>query len=465
MSFLDQAKIHIDRSQLDEAVQQLGLHLNDNFYDEEALFMLGGALIGKGMNGIAAAVTQQAIEIRRKKGMPFYEAMANLAACFKGEHNDGTAEEIWKIALGLAPDATRKAEILANMGGCHVNAGRPQKALDYYNQAIAERDDIPKVYYNRGLANLELANWRQGWADYHSGFKSGDRNDRRYRGLPEWDGSPGKTLIIWGEQGVGDEILHVSVLADAIKICKRVILDCHPRLEALFRRSFPGLEIHGTRKTLSQLDWLENCDAEASLAVSSLPMFFRNRTEDFPGTPYLAPDREEVIRLRGEAKRPRIGISWAGGTKRTRSDLRSIPLAAWLPIFRAVPDAEFYSLQYTKDAAREVCEFEETTGVTIKHWPGWVECTDYDRTASFVASMDRVITVCGTAFHIGGALGVPTMCLAPHAAAWRYCNGPKSPWYGSAHIYRQKAGETWEPTIQQVADDLTKLYSAQRQAA
>lgn len=459
-AFLDHAKVNIDRGETDQAINNLTEHLNTNFNDAEALFMLGAALTVKGKHGLAAAVTWQAIGIQKRNGQDMPDAMMNLGYCYRAENDDTTAEKIWLMALEQQPLASERSKLLVNLGGCYINAGNPYKALEYYERALKEDPENDGALYNRGLAYLELGRWAEGWRGYEIGFKTGSRRERHYRDIPEWDGTPGKTVIVWGEQGVGDEILFASCLPDLARTA-RIIFDCHPRLVALFERSFPGIEIHGTRKTLSGVDWLDASGAEASVCISSLPKFFRKSAADFDGAAYLKAN--EWTAWAGEPgdaplhKGPRIGISWAGGTKKTRSDLRSIPLEQWAPILKAT-DADFYSLQYTDNAPRELAALEEQTGIHVKHYPGWVQTKDYDKTASFVASLDLVITVNTTVHHLAGALGVPCWTLTPSKPAWRYgLEGEDCPWYKSVKIIRQKAGETWEPVISRVAQDLARL--------
>jgi tetratricopeptide (TPR) repeat protein len=458
---LEQAKVHIDRRQIEQAIPVLIDHLNDNFHDEEALFMLGACFLDRGKPGMGSALNRLAIQIRTDKGQPFPEALKNLGACFKAENRMDAAEEVWRLALEVAPNNIEKAQLLSNLGGLHINNGDPEVALPLFDEALRTDPTCEGGRFNRGMVHLELGNWRQGWADYGAGFGTGDRIDRRYKNLPEWDGTPGQTVIVWGEQGIGDEIMFASVLPDLIKVSKKVIFDCHPRLVKLFERSFPGVEIHGTRKLQSYLPWLDETEADASLCLSSLTTFFRNEDKDFPGKPYLKSGlalknypHSDSYEIR--QKPFRIGISWAGGTKKTRGDLRSIALKHWLPIL-AVNGPEFYSLQYSPEAAADVCSLEEETGFRVRHYPGHVQCTDYDKTASFVASMDLVITVCTSIHHLSNALGVPTWTLVPSKPAWRYGAKGHLFYKDSSTFYRQEPDQPWGSLIERVAYDLMKF--------
>lgn len=452
----EQAKVHVDRGEEEAALDKLSQFLNHDFNHAEALFMLGSLLIHRGSHGLGAVLTKAAIEAREGK---FCEAYLNLGMAYKSEFDNETAEKVWKIGLGLTPDnqPRQKAMYLANMAGLHLNEGSPAQGLVYAEQALKCDPTFTSAIWHRGMAHLELGNWRQGWLDHESRFESLGQRARPYpKSVKPWEGEKGQHVVVWGDQGVGDEILYASMLPDLIRDCASVTLECHPRLPRLFERSFPGLKIHGTRKVQSAVDWIEGSGITHHLSISSLGRFYRNANSEFPGTPYLKadPERANYYRRRGDS-RLRVGIAWTGGTKKTRTDLRSIPLADLEPILRT--DADLYSLQYTPGAAREVCDLEEKTGIRVKHWPSAVECVNYDETASFVASMDLVITVCTTVYHMAGSLGVPVWCMVPARPAWRYgVTGETSLWYRSARLFRQIEGEPWSNVIERIAGELVQ---------
>jgi len=65
-------------------------------------------------------------------------------------------------------------------------------------------------------------------------------------GKPYWDGTPDKTVAVYGEQGLGDEVMFASMIPDLMKTNK-VIIESHPRLEKLFWQSF-GVKTFGTER-------------------------------------------------------------------------------------------------------------------------------------------------------------------------------------------------------------------------
>lgn len=453
-TLLEEAQTHYARGEIDAAIPKFCQHLNGDFFDHDTLFMLGTCFQMKGMNGLSAVILSAAVDARSPKMQGSTEAMMNLAGAYRAEHRFDMAERIWNDALRIEKDSIKRAQILGNLAGLHVNEGKPERAVEYADKALKEDPTFAHAKASRGMACLELGRWREGFEGWKATYLTGDRHKKIYPGAPEWDGSAGKRLIVWGDQGVGDELFYGTNLHDVAAISEKVIFDCHPRLEGLFQRTFPDFEVHGTRKDLTVPLWMAQSGANASVALADLPCFLR-LNGGWSGKPYLKVDPRSDEPLLKRAGPLRIGLSWTGGTKRTRTALRSLRLHELEPILLSRPDAQWFSLQYTPDAARDVCELEEKTGIRIAHYPSWVECRDYDRTASFVGSLDLVITVCTTVHHLGGALGVPTWTLVPSRPSWRYMvKGETLPWYSSVRLFRQIKDDDWHDPIRRVAAEL-----------
>lgn len=445
MTSFAEARIKHERGHVDEAVKMYDELLNSEVgkVNHEVLFFYGTALYQQGKVGLAAVVLKQCIDARPT----FQSAFQNLGNCYRWANDYEGAEEIYKAGLELG----ESADLEACLGGMWINRGNPQKALYHYERSLAiePRDDL--VRFNSGFCHLEMGDWGKGWPLYDLGYITGARTPRQYLNLPVWQGEPGKTLIVWGEQGLGDEIMFASLIPDLQKVCKRVIFDCHPRLKHTFKRSFPDVEIHGTRKNYN-IEWVSKTDADAHCSITTAARFLRNEDKDFPGVPYLYP----AVTLPKRHKRLRVGVTWAGGTKGTHAHARSFPVDTLLPILDQ--NCDFYSLAYHKNAARELCELEEQHGIHLIHYPSIVEAENYDQTMNFIGGLDLVITVCTTVHHAANAMGIPTWTLVPSEPAWRYgIKGNKSVWYNSATLYRQKKGEGWDKVIERVAKDLQKL--------
>ena len=143
-------------------------------------------------------------------------------------------------------------------------------------------------------------------------------------------------------------------------------------------------------------------------------------------------------------------------------EVRSLELEMMLPILKQ--DAVFISLQYTPQED-EITAFEEKHGIKIHQFPEAVYSSLYDDTAGLVANLDLVITVCTSAVHLAGALGVPTWVMTPSRPAWRYrLDLDTMPWYANTILFRQAVNsQDWEPVISEVAANLEVLLSSTKE--
>lgn len=368
--------------------------------------------------------------------------------CYAGMGMNLKAREAFLKAHGLNK---KNHMFAANVGMTFFSERDFPNARKWCEKAL-EIDPTSKAAKNTlGLCHLSLGAWREGFELYASSVGGKFRKQIQYRDEGMWDGAPGKSVVFYGEQGLGDEIMYASCIQDAQKVCGRTILECDSRLEGLFRRSFSGVAVYGTRRA-KDVEWLQHEQVDASLPVGQLPQFFRHSTQDCPGTPYLVADPERRTQWRALfdswGPRPKIGIAWSGGSKHNKPKERAIGLEAMRPLIESL-DADFVSLQY-KDPTQEI----KASGLPIKHYKRACETDDYDDTAALVAELDLVIGVHTTVHHLAGALGVPGLILVPSRTIWIYCLPDGSmPWYRSAKLYRQREGESWKSTIQRLCNE------------
>ncbi|MDD2767311.1 MAG: tetratricopeptide repeat protein [Methylococcus sp.] len=346
------------------------------------------------------------------------------------------------------------AEARFNLCQARADAGEVEEALAGFESLLAEASQ-DEVRFHRSVVLLKNRRFGEGWRDYHFRWRYRATQPRHFP-FPQWTGRPcaGQTLLVYGEQGLGDEIMFASCIKDIQEqSAARVVLECNIRLEKLFRRSFPEVTVIGAARAQAGLeDLTEAGPIDFQLPIGDLPAFFRTEEASFPQHQgYLKPEPERVAfwsqRLAALGAGPKIGISWRGGQGKTRREARSIPLREWFPIL-ATEGAHFVSLQYT-DCRDELEAVSSEYGVGIHHWQEAID--DYDETAALVAALDRVVTVCTAIVHLTGALGRPAWVLAPRIPEWRYlASGDTMPWYPSVRLFRQGRAEDWPAVLERV---------------
>lgn len=410
--------------------------LDENFDNPQALFIVGYIFIKSEKIGLAYSIFKRAAEIS-----PNIAAIwANLGKCFHEKQDLDNAEKCFKQAIRLKPDY---GLALNNLGLINLNRGEFGIGIEYCKKALSHEEN-EDARINMSMCNLALGRWD--WENYNLNIgKIKDRKEITYKGEPRWDGTKGKRVVVYGEQGIGDEINFASCIPDLQKDCE-VLIDCDKRLEGLFRRSF-GVPTFGTRYK-DEHRWAEKEQIDAHVAVGALPQFYRKKDEDFPGTPYLVPNPVMQVQWRALldslGPRMKVGIAWNAGRPHTFGERRSIPLETLAPLFEL--DCDFISLEYRPP------EGHEKYG--IHHWPWGVECYDYDQTAALVAELDLVISVTTTVHHLAGALGKECWVLVPERSLWQQ-NRDVFPWAKSVKLFRQKGSWPIQTLVQKLSSRLS----------
>ena len=354
------------------------------------------------------------------------EIWSNMGMCLE-ETDPKEAKKCFQRARKIKPD---NPHALANEGLMCLQMADPDQCIALSKKALAI-ESIDAARHNLGLANLMKRNWREGWRHYADTLGVKHREGRDY-GLPEWNGEPG-LVVVYGEQGVGDEIMFASCLED---IPNDIVFDCDRRLEGLFKRSF-DFPIYGTRFE-RETPLLDNHKPEYQCAIGQLPSFYRNTEDSFPGKPYLTPDPERALQWRAlfdTFPGKKIGIAWNGGLPNTGVKKRSLKVEDLDPILKG--SDTFINIDYK--------ESNETYGGMKAYPRATAKGLDMDELAALVSQLDMVICPCTTAVYVAGALGVECHVLVPTEPGYRYPLEGNFPWYSTVTLHRQQG--SWLNTV------------------
>jgi tetratricopeptide (TPR) repeat protein len=351
----------------------------------------------------------------------------------------------------------RNADTLTAHGVALQELGRIEDALAAYDAACTRDAQHVGARFHRAIALLTLGRFAEAWPDYELRLLSEDRPQRTFP-FPRWQGEglAGKTLLVYAEQGIGDEILFASCLPQIVAAAGHCVIDCAPKLATLFQRSFPTATVRGSYQT-DPVDWAIPLAIDLQIPTGSLPLHLRREGSRFPAhAGYLRAEPGKVARWRDRIRAlgpgRAIGISWRGGTPRTRTERRSLALAELAPLLR-LPGCHFVSLQYDRDVAGEIGHFAAGAGLRIHHWQEAID--DYDETAALATALDGIVSVCTAIVHLAGALGRPVWVLTPRVPEWRYGSlGEGMPWYPSVRLVRQTESGVWAPVVEAVRQDL-----------
>ena len=386
------------------------------------------------------------------------EAHSNLGLALQDLGKLDEAVASYNKAIALNPDL---AEAHNNLGNTLQDLGRLDEAVASYHKALTIKPDYAEAHHNLGLALLLDGQLKEGWDEYEWRWQAGDSKKLRHFTQALWREEPiqGKTILVWGEQGVGDEVFFASMVPDLIDAGAKVVLECDPRLVPLYRRSFPGAECIARNNPPAQVTLGGDIDFQAP--SGDLGRWFRADLASFPArSGFLKADPAQTAELRARYQerfpgRHLVGLSWRSGSKSTGVG-RSIPLADWLAIL-SHPRCAFVSLQYG-DVEEELDGLRRDHGIDIFRDPDMDPLMDIDGLASQIAALDSVFSIATVTLQLAGALGGPTWALLMKTPDWRWMQDREdSPWYPSMRLFRQEKRKDWEGVIERVAAELADL--------
>lgn len=308
-----------------------------------------------------------------------------------------------------------------------------------------------------GIASTKLArgDYAAGWQAFEQRPDRGGDSGAAFARIPVWDGAPfAGTLVVYGEQGLGDVVQFARFIAAARARVRGLVLllDGYRAPLAPLLASLAGVDEIAATSAGVHRD-----GAIARVSILSLPDRLGIGVDQL-GTAarYLEPpaDRAAAWRARMTAvASPRVGLAWSVLARDRHAFItrhRIIPPDVLAPLL-ATPGIAFVTLQpgaagdpatLGQDAARIVDVREHIA--------------DFADTAALIDSLDLVITADTAVVHVAGALGKPVWMLDRYNACWRWrLAAETSPWHPTLRIFRQHRFGDWSG----VAKDLAEAFA------
>ncbi|MEI6414957.1 MAG: protein arginine N-methyltransferase, partial [Pseudomonadota bacterium] len=438
---------------------QEALKLHPDF--PEALSNLGSVYRELHRLPEAEEALRKAIHLRPE----FVEALNNLGNTLRDSNQLGEAESVLREALRLRPDC---AMTHSNLGNVLKDRGRFAEAIASYRRSVELQSDA-QVHWNLAHTLLAHGKLAEGWAGIDWRWQALIQEPCNYPYL-EWDGTAtlaGRTLLVYAEQGVGEELLFASCFPDLINQAGHVVIECDRRLQALFQRSFPAATVVGA--TRNDHDWSKiRPIINIKISAGTLVRFLRPTIESFPDRlAYLIPDSVQLdhwrARLAALGPGLKVGIAWRSHLATGERARYYSRLDQWGEIF-AVPGVHFVNLQYDECRA-ELAAAQDRFGIRIHTFADLDLFNDLDGAAAYTAALDLVIATASATSAMAGALGVPTW--RPDAGyAWPAFGTGRMPWQPSMRLFIKPAvDDPWEPILTDISRELRQRVSSSMRIA
>ena len=370
-------------------------------------------------------------------------ALSGLSAAMGRLGRLPEALEADELALRQEPD---RAELHLNRGYTLMRSGRLPEAEGELLRALEREPSLANAAWNLAYLRLLQGRFLEAWPTFAARLAIPEaKANLRDHAQPRWDGAPfpGRTLLIWVEQGLGDTLQFVRYLPRVKALGGTVLFQTYDGLVGLLQ-GFPGADA-----VLGESDPLPAFELQVPLM--DLPALFRSTPEDLPNeVPYLgtpagytpSPALEATLR-RGAGPR-RVGLVWAGSAAHADDARRSLDPARLAPL-ASLTGIQWLSLQVGARSLPPLRGLVTLDGLLA----------DFRDTAYALQTCDLLITVDTAVAHLAGALGLPTLLLLPFFPDWRWgMTGPDTPWYPTMRLYRQPEPGAWGPVLDQLLEDL-----------
>jgi ADP-heptose:LPS heptosyltransferase len=380
-----------------------------------------------------------------------------LAACLRQQGKLTEACELLHKYLSIVPSDAHALRMLADA----IGEENSLDAIPFYERSLAIRESHA-TKWNMSMHLLRVRSFELGWRHYESGYHPdvgtlgrklpvNPHDLKLFKPSDPIDST--KYTIVSAEQGIGDQVLFLSVMDEVLKEFKKILFICEPRFEQIVRRSFPKIE------TVSQgyYEYLKTyrADINGFIPMGSLMQRYRSSLEDFMlhRKSYLTADRKAYEHFRNilkqEAKgRPIIGISWKGGFWENQQRNKALEIESWLPLFEK--DFLCVNLQYGK--VDEELAFLKAKGKNVIHFKDIDFKKDLDNWLAIAAACDGIISVSTALVHFAGAVGQKVGVVMPNKQGpWILgLNDYRSIVYPNVFIYRREIDETIASLVDRV---------------
>jgi tetratricopeptide (TPR) repeat protein len=455
------------------------------------------------MKDIAAKLFQHFVNAR--PDIP--DGANNLACVLRDENRYEEAIEILKAAISRHPE---NPQLWNTLGSVLAEEGRLAESITFFDEALRLDPHFVKARYNRGGVKLPLGDLDgalddcesamaqatvaeeqrmmrmarssmllclgrigEGWDDYEV------RLDPEFSGFtqfmidgPRWSRDidlGGKSLLLVGEQGLGDEVLFANVVPDVIEALGadgELRLAVEPRLVPLFQRSFPTARVagHATFNVNARMvrgvgaEILKGVDLWAPLATPLTR--FRRSLDAFPRRErYLTPDAARVVYwtevLKTAPQGPKVGVLWKSLKLKGARKKQFSAFEQWRPVFDT-PGVTFVNLQYG-ECEEELAFAREAFGVELWTPPGIDLKQDLDDLAALTSALDLVLGFANATSNIAAACGANVWMIGG-PSVWTQMGSGGYPWYPQVRCFNPAGFDDWNPVMQAVGDALKAKF-------
>ena len=414
--------------------------------------------LGKSEESLRCAMS--AIELRPNAAL----AYNNLGTALGDLNHVQEAREAFATTLSLDPNFI---PAIINLAQTEIKLENFAEGSKQYETALKNKyittGQAEMVKYYLGYSYLSQGNLSKGWEYYEYGFSSllpvsALRSTRKFL-QPRWNGTTqvNKSLLIWREQGIGDEIEFSTCLADLKQLDMKIIVECEPRLISLLQRTYPDFYFRPASVLGNGFPVFDDFDFQ--YPIGSLPKLYRQELSNFKSTKNTFVLDSDCVQnfkrlLQPYQNKKLVGLCWRSGLLSIQRNDSYTHLTDWEYLLEQ-PDFTFINLQYD-ECETELLALEKKLSINIVRWDDLDLKNDLENVLALIQNLDAVVTVGTAVSSFSGIVGTPTFVLSK--PSWMMLGQTEHyPWFDSVRLLIPEKGKHLASSIIKIPDLIRQL--------
>jgi len=335
-------------------------------------------------------------------------------------------------------------EAICNLALAYRSVNQPNKACDLLSipnsSQLASIDNRTKnqFLFNRSVTLLSVGRCSEGWIDYRKRFFAPEftTSYRNYKfpRLKRISDAVGKKLLIWPEQGVGDQFTFLSLLHKFQDVTQgKITLMCDPRLKSIYDRSFPSISV-----VADLAPSIENSVFDFHLPLGDIaPLINFTRDSSYMCAPYIKPKAnlsEHWNKLLSKNKL-KIGLAWESGIKDCKRELNHTSVGDWADIVEN-RKIQTVNLQHAVDT-RSMSKVDRQTFDKL-YQPNFDLKNDFENLAALISNLDCIVSPTSAVMAFAASCGVSTISYYTYVTDRALCDAEGREWYQNAWLRKNK---------------------------
>ncbi|MCK5818662.1 MAG: tetratricopeptide repeat protein [Psychromonas sp.] len=368
--------------------------------------------------------------------------------------------ESYKKALGIFEDLFNKTgdpKILLDIALSYFKLGDYESARDVYYKLLELDPDNHQAKFNLYPILIYFQDYKNAWTCFHSRIERQEMKDQLHWFAPAWNGESlvGKNILIYPEQGIGDNLSYTSCFSEAINDAKQAHIVCDNRLKGLYEYNFPNATIHSYQDVNKRQ--AVSTDLDLQILAGSLTYLYRTSAASFSNNKRLViSDKLKQQKNNYLSKtKLRIGLSWYHG-KVNDGNQYSMTLEEMLPLLK-IEGVQWINLQFG-EWKKEVDNMQGKHNICIQHFDDCSAAGNFEDYGALIANLDLVISASNAALMLSTRLGVKSWMFLPlknfskEGQAFQDCLSFK----GQRNFYKDFSSD-WCAVINQFCEGLNSI--------